>query len=287
MLEEILGIIGEPAIEPLIQTVKAKEYIVDRRDLAEEASIALGTIGEPAVEPLIQLLEDEDKVVQEMVADALGYIGDVKVIEPLVQFLNDETKDVHGRRKAIYALKKINDEKAVETIVLALKNKHLPIRTSAAALLINSSWTPANDSERVYYLFAKMFINIFGKGGRLQPEWDEILRFGSRAVEPLIQSFIVEDKVELGKASVYKGLGYDITSSVGYIAMNGIIKIGEPAVEPLKQALKDENNTIRELSAIALGEIRDGRAKEALVQTLKDEDEKVRKAAEKALKRIR
>ena len=69
--------------------------------------------------------------------------------------------------------------------------------------------------------------------------------------------------------------------------MRALIEIGKPAVEPLIQALKDNNSTVRRRAASALGEIRDARAAESLAQALEDEDKEVRKRAKKALRRLR
>lgn len=64
-------------------------------------------------------------------------------------------------------------------------------------------------------------------------------------------------------------------------------KIKDPrAVEPLVQVLKDKNKEIRLLATKALGEIGDARAEDALQEALKDEDEDVQKEAKEALEKI-
>ncbi|MFX0163468.1 MAG: HEAT repeat domain-containing protein, partial [Candidatus Hodarchaeota archaeon] len=63
--------------------------------------------------------------------------------------------------------------------------------------------------------------------------------------------------------------------------------IGEPAVEPLIQALKEKDRYVRKEAAFALGEIADARAVEPLIQSLKDEDLGVQKEATDALEKIR
>ena len=59
------------------------------------------------------------------------------------------------------------------------------------------------------------------------------------------------------------------------------------ALEPLMVALKDENASVRMWGAEALGEIKDNRAVEALMIAVKDEDPHVRIAAESALEKIK
>ena len=56
------------------------------------------------------------------------------------------------------------------------------------------------------------------------------------------------------------------------------------AVEPLIQALKDEDSSVREGAAWALGSLGDTRAVDPLILALKDEDSQVRDNAAWALK---
>lgn len=59
------------------------------------------------------------------------------------------------------------------------------------------------------------------------------------------------------------------------------------AVDPLMQALKDENRDVRRRAAWALGMIGDIRAVDPLTQALKDKDSLVRQTAKKALDKRR
>jgi hypothetical protein len=133
-----------------------------------------------------------------------------------------------------------------------------------------------------------------------------------KAVEPLIQaledgySYVQEEAaralgkigdkravVPLLRASRGYQLGYNLDVSwVARWALGKTLgKIGEPAVEPLIQALKNEHWSVREGAAEALGEIGSTRAVEPLIQALKDEDSYedsyVRRKAARALGEIR
>ena len=271
---------GEPAVEPLIQLLKDEDST-----LQGLAADALGRIGDVrAVEPLIQLLKDEDSTVQGLAADALGRIGDARAIEPLARALHDETNNSHARHRAAYALGNINDERAVEPLLRALKGLEWEIRCSSALALVDQSWSPANATERIYYLFSTMFI---GLQGIAQKDWDEIISYGRHSVEPLIKSLHITDIVIFRIKRKYDGSRTPIEALVGWVARNALKEIGKPAVEPLIEALKDNNSRTRRRAASALGEIRDARAAESLTQALEDEDKEVRKAAKKALRRIR
>jgi HEAT repeat protein len=98
---------------------------------------------------------------------------------------------------------------------------------------------------------------------------------GEPAVEPLIRALEQDRYIAMGAA---KALG----------------EIGEPAVEPLIRALENVyfknvywSWEVREGAAIALGDIRDPRAVEVLTQALKDDDEHVREAAKEALEKVK
>jgi vesicle coat complex subunit len=65
--------------------------------------------------------------------------------------------------------------------------------------------------------------------------------------------------------------------TLGLIALKGIKDVR--AIEPLIQALKDKTFIVRESAATALGAIGGEKAVEPLIQTLKDKEERVRKAA--------
>ena len=260
---EALGTIGdERAVEPLIQALKDKEYDA-RRDSAE----ALGKIGEPAVEPLIRALKDTCGGVRWGAAKVLGEIGDARAIEPLVQAMKDEEYDV--QRYAVEALVKVGDKRAIEPLTQALKDN---VQKNVAEALEEMSWQPKDDTEKVYYLIAKN-------------EWDELVKLGKTAVEPLIQTLkdnkdcefrekAAEALGEIGDARAVEPLILALKDEEGYgqgYAAEALGKVGDArAVEPLIQYLKDEEGDGRGIAAGALGGIGDARAVEPLIQALKD-----------------
>ncbi len=65
-------------------------------------------------------------------------------------------------------------------------------------------------------------------------------------------------------------------ASPGEAATHALILIGEPAVEPLIAALKDDLWTVRKNAAWALAELRDARAADPLIAALKDQAWQVR-----------
>lgn len=73
-----------------------------------------------------------------------------------------------------------------------------------------------------------------------------------------------------------KTLRVNKDSRIRGIAADALARIGEPAVEPLIQALREEDPAVRSEAARVLWEIGDARAVEPLIQALKDEDRWVR-----------
>jgi bilin biosynthesis protein len=60
----------------------------------ERAMRALNSIGEPAVDPLIETLNDDCSITRDAAARTLGIIGDARAIEPLLATLKDDERRV-------------------------------------------------------------------------------------------------------------------------------------------------------------------------------------------------
>jgi HEAT repeat protein len=206
------------------------------------------------VEPLIALLKDKSKYLRKEAAWALGKIGDRRAVEPLIVALKDYYEE--GLRKAAAeALGNIGDPRAGEPLIAALKDPNKDVRWAAAKALDKFNWTPGTDDTGVLYWIAKR-------------EWNKVVAIGATAVEPLIAA--LEDGNE----------------HVRWAAIEALVAIGERAVEPLIAALEDGNEHVRWAAAWALGKIGDPRAGEPLIVALKDEDKDMRKAAIEALGKI-
>ncbi len=129
--------------------------------------------------------------------------------------------------------------------------------------------------------------------------WDAAEALGevgdARAVETLIQAikvacpvgnkFLDDNRVQVLEPIGGLGLGQGVVV-FGRVALPALCRIGEPAVEPLIQALKDEDKRVRLGAARVLGDIGDGRAIEPLTKSLKDRNKDVREAAKEALEHL-
>ncbi len=227
-----LGKIGNRrAGEPLIQALNDKSWYV-----LEKVIEALGNLREEmAVEHLIKALgyalhefgSDPYSITRRNAAEALGKIGDVKAVTPLIQALKDDSLEV--RKQAKKALVMIG-KPAIEPLCLGLKDEVSIIRLAVAEVLDQLEWKPINDTERAHYLIAKK-------------KWDDIIELRERAIEALIQTPLRDEDEEIQQKAV-----------------ETLIKIGEPVVNPVIQALKEDNWIVRLNAAKVLGRIRDARA---------------------------
>ena len=101
---ETLGIIKDSrAIKPLIETF-------NKSNIVSKAAIwALIMIGKPAVGPLIDALYESDNKIRHA-AEALGKLGDSKVIKPLVQVFKENLHSKVLRTSIARALKNLSWE---------------------------------------------------------------------------------------------------------------------------------------------------------------------------------
>lgn len=98
--------------------------------VAEAAMTALVDIGAPAVEPLISALGNSNPGVRRMATEALGSIRDPRTIDPLVQVLESDV-DALVQATAVDALRKKDDPRAMEALVLAERHENWMVRSLA------------------------------------------------------------------------------------------------------------------------------------------------------------
>jgi HEAT repeat protein len=104
-----LGHIGEPAVAPLMRTLKDKNVGIRRA-----AARALARIGEPAVDLLVHALQYGRRDIRWAAAQTLGEIGDHRAVEPLIAALSDRHE--HVRMAAIAALDSIGTPEALKAL---------------------------------------------------------------------------------------------------------------------------------------------------------------------------
>jgi HEAT repeat protein len=209
---------------------------------------------------------------------ALGYHGDSSV-----------------RRAAAVALGELGDARAVDPLVIALKNpdwEHDWHDTAAVADALVRLGAPSIGPLIGALAWHSKVVRVTAAGA--------LASFGRQAVQPLVEL--------LGDADLEtRETAGEILADIGADALDDLIKalsdeligrrqraarvlgeIGDPrAVEPLTRALMDPMAGVRQTAAKSLGEIADPRAAGALAAVLSDSDLAVRKAAALALAEMR
>jgi len=129
-LIEILGKIGEPAVMPLIDSLKS-----DNKDVVKLASRILGDIKDKrAVTPLIELLDKEDFNTRSYACESLGKIGDTTAFTHISFCLKDSVEVV--RKSAAVALGKLKDKRAISYLIRGLSDPHFSVRMTSASALV-------------------------------------------------------------------------------------------------------------------------------------------------------
>ncbi len=251
-IDYILVRAGGLSVAPLI-----KDLTGPNPRLRRNALRVLMQIGEPAVDPLILLLDDSDLYNRSRAVEALNKIGDKRAIEPLKKKLNDPSKLVQVEVAA--ALHGMGQMNPTDVILSALEDANIQTRRAAAKAV----WEIIDDPPQKLVLKAMKDADpdvrnyaTLAIGKKPTPE----------IVNPLIKT-LKEDENDQVKSSAAKSLE----------------KVGKPAVEPLIKLLentKDVKRTIRIVQI--LGNIGDKRAikpmekiyNEAIVPLLKDETAK-------------
>jgi HEAT repeat protein len=262
-LEDWKGCIelGEPAVEVLVEALEISpqtdlwSYFVTI-DLRVGAAESLGELGDVrALEPLSKILEMDDDVIIDMeytvdlflaAIKALGKIGDARAIEPLVEVLGTVSgewswrdtgmTDEGIRPSAAQALGEIGDARAVEPLIKALEDDDCDTVRKTAAEALGKIGEPA----------VEPLIKALGKGN-------------SAATEALDKLEWKPDTDELRAAYLLAKLDWE-----------GLVGMGERAVEPLTKALSSEHSSIRGAAASALGWIGDEWPVEPLIKALGD-----------------
>lgn len=238
---EALGKFGVPAVKHLIAALRDKSH-----DIRRVAAEALGQIGDTlAVGPLILALRDNNSEVRWAAAEALGKIGPhwpqseaaKRLVPDFIAALQDEDSSVSEAAKA---LGQIGDVRAVDPLIMALRDEDPDVRESAAEALgkigdvrsVEPLITALRD-EKGYVCGA------VGKALRqIAPDWPQ-----SEAAKRQVPEFIAT-------------LG-DGNWRVRQAAAEALGQIGDArAVEPLMVALRDKDTAIYKAATTALDTLR-------------------------------
>jgi HEAT repeat protein len=237
------------AVPVLLEALRAPDA-----DTVRFAAYCLGEIrAAQAVPGLVPLLASPNAEIRQHVAYALGMIRDKAATDALIGALKDADPVVRGY--AATALGEIGDPRAKEALVAALRTEDASVVNMATSLynlgseevveiLIGKLRDP-NPNNRLYAIYAL---------GKISDP---------KMVRPLI------DVLDSGE--------------VGWLAAKALVNIGQPALQPLLEALFSENRTVRLYATYALGEIREPKAARGVLRMLEDKDPLVVDTAAEAL----
>jgi len=244
-------------IEGLVKALKNRD-----EDVRRLAAAALGNIGDArAVEYLIEALRNEEWSTQNTVANSLEKIGEPSV-GPIIEALKDDNEDARGLFALV--LGRIGGAQAIIPLADMLRDKNKIVRAEAVIALGS-----IKDTRIIEALPKALEDKDTYVRNRAVTVWGNITK-SERAIGPLIK-VLTNDHV---------------IGSIRKRAVDALVEIGKPAVEPLLQVLRDESDYAKCYAALALSRIRDSRAVGPLIQALKDKKVVVRTAAAEALGEI-
>lgn len=119
-----LAEIGEKSIPLLARALNDNEEVTRRR-----AGWALVKIGSPSIKALISSLREINKYTRERAAQTLGWIGDERAVTSLIWALKDNEPSVVG--SAAWALGRIGNPKALSALQGLVNNKNDDVRENA------------------------------------------------------------------------------------------------------------------------------------------------------------
>lgn len=226
-------------VEPLVSLLQDKSKMV-----SASAATTLAEIGEPVVKPLVDVVISDDAMVRAIAVDILGKIRPENLQEyRLARYIKDlKEQNISIRANAAIELGSIPNERAIEQLILALKDVDNSVRQKAT---------------------------------------DALIRIGEPAIPQLIHLIQVQDaSLQLHSAIALREIGLklgdssklnqakdvviaafvDTGSPIHSIATQILKQIGTYAVDSLTTLLSDKDDATRAMAAAMLAEIQPQKA---------------------------
>lgn len=211
---------------------------------------------------LLQVLGTAHPIIRARVADVLGIRRDKSALPALLDALKGEFYTVRAR--AAIALGRIGDRQAIQPLIVALKDPEDDVRI-AACLGLGFFKDPSTFDEITNVLLDDLKIEVRQAAAKALGNTQH------PAAVPLLMEAL-RDPFWWYEREVQAGDLFD-----------AIEKMGALAVEPLIDALKDNEGAVRKYAALVLGKIGDPRAIEPLGMALYDLHHDVGKVSAEAL----
>ena len=251
--------LGAESVPPLIDALQTQDL-----NLLAIYQQILARI--PSASPeLTKALRSAHPIIRGRVAEVFGLSKDKHAIPVLLEALHGEFFTVRAR--AASALANIGDRLVISEILPMLKDRENEVRIAACATL-GSFNDPSTFDE-----LANVALD------------DPMIEVRQAAVKALGDSKSPAAIPFLMEALRDSFWWFEREQSVR-VLLNAIEGMGKPVVEPLIEALRDREGTVRKLAAIMLGNLQDARAIEELGMTLYDLHHEVSQTAAEALARF-
>lgn len=196
--------------------------------LVKEDWTAIGKLGPFAVPALKFGIEIADSDMKSKIASVLAKIEGESTIPLLMHLLNDKNSSV--RLSAISAIAEKRAVSLYPVLVQCMNDPDPDVRVEAAWSLEKAGWKPQKYSEKIFSLM-------------LRGNYREVERLGEKAIPSLIE-FLGDDFFER-RENTFKIL----------------YSLGEPGIDAIKNASKDNDEAIRNGAYEALTYIREEKAK--------------------------
>lgn len=225
-LIDIVSKIGEPAVMPLIESLKS-----DNKNEVKLASRILGDIKDKrAVSPLIELLDKEDFNTRSHACESLGKIADTTAFAPVSSCLKDSVEVV--RKSAAVALGKMSamgrsafggkEDRAIPYLIEGLSDPHFSVRMTSASALVEIGEPSVKPLIELLSLSTDTIaIHLAIESlGKLKDKLNEAKSIG-RAIKPLLKK--LEDDDWATRAFTVEALG-EIGNKKGIKAIRNLKK---------------------------------------------------------------
>jgi HEAT repeat protein len=169
---EVLGKMGEPAAEELVEVLCFSGLTHSEADKAAEKALIM--IGPPAVQSLIKILKEDELHIDgyTRIENVLMTIG-VPDIEPLIEIMQEKNLRVDVYKRAVALLGKIGNSEAIIPLTEMLTVEDQSLRDVTADALYDLGWKPDSvELGAIYYVGLR--------------NWAESKKYREKAIEPLL-----------------------------------------------------------------------------------------------------
>jgi HEAT repeat protein len=266
----------------LISELREKRRSARRRGILD----AIKRIDKPTLELLVKAIEDQGWKVSSMDAGALEYW--IETLEECKGWRDPEQREMYGQLLTEFLIPELCDtycravgnalalmgETAFTPLIDALKDKDQVLREAVADVLeeMTHIWQASHAREWKGYVLAVDFLVDILK--------DDYSGVGWAAAKVL--GWTGETQAVMGLIDAVDGQNQRFRMA----AREALVRIGEPAVEPLIAMLRHGRWREAVGAAAMLGEIGNARAVSQLIAALEHEDRDVRIVARKALRKL-